>query len=351
MPSLSRDPRLLQLALDLGIPSQGDVVAQIVEYALGRVEEITSRCSVEISTLEALKEVLAEGLSVNLRYVWKNEDFQTIADEFRGSYLGLAHILKQEFAGGDTEGLLLYNSDAAPWERRYVAVIDGRGQQAVRANYTSWHELAHLLIAATTDVSGYIVHSSSASQSQKDPVEHLVDLVAGRIAFYEPIFRPAFMSVLGSSRLNFSIMERIRFLCAPEASLYSLAFACVRLVDDPTLLLKVECISPKNRQLQTLSRLPLSPEFRTAVMNPAYRVVHCYRNDAARSVRLEISKGLQVPDGSAISLVHKQRTEGELTVLENQCWWESDTGPLAPCPLIVRAVRKGDYVYALVSPG
>lgn len=343
MPSLSRHPQVIQLARALGILDSEDTVSAIVAYSIHRVDRFVDRYLGDITTLEGLKEVVADSLSVNIRYIWKNEDLLALVEEFGDAYLGLAQVLQAEFCDKQTEGLLLFNPSPEPWERKYLAIVDGRGTQVHRANYTSWHELAHVLVSPREDLEIGPVHLSSAEQNRKDPVEQLVDIVAGRIAFYDPIFRPIFLNEVGRQSLTFSMIERIRTKHIPEASLYSTVVACMRLSEEPMLLLKIEEVNERN-DLQQLSHLPLSREFLATITRSKLKVVQRYPNDVARYSNMGICKGMSIPRDSVIYAAYEQQVGYEIEAAENR--WDTGEG----APLHVRAILRGAYVYALVSP-
>jgi hypothetical protein len=103
--------------------------------------------------------------------------------------------------GNPTFGALVRRKNAAAdAPNRYVAVIDCRGSKYARRFFTRWHEIAHRLPTdADTDEPAY--------RSEHDPIERLMDEIAAKVGFYEPIFTPAFDAEMrGQPRLTFEIV-------------------------------------------------------------------------------------------------------------------------------------------------
>ena len=73
--------------------------------------------------------------------------------------------------------------------------------------FTSWHEIAHLLVACSAPPRG--VHRSPSPR--RDPLESLVDEVASRLTFFEPVFAPIVeREEDAASVITFEVVARIR---------------------------------------------------------------------------------------------------------------------------------------------
>lgn len=349
MLKLSANASVIKLARDLRLPTRGDCLSEIEAFALRRVEDVMRRSVVPITSLDLLKGVLADSLSVSIRYIHEDDDLNRIANEFASSFPTLRKQLEQEFGSGQTEGLLLENYLREPYECRYVAIVDCRGDEANRANFTAWHELVHVLIAP-----GHIPHAGVrrglvGGEARKEPLEQVVDLIAGRVAFYDPLFVPTFASVAAGRTLSFNVIEDVRLVAAPNASLQSTAMACVRVAEEPLLLVKAE---PALRAGER--RAVCTPQLNLGVENslPAkqLRVVQCFGNDLSRRSGLQIFKQMRVPENSVIMEAYANPVDAEYAAVEDQAWWEiSSKGPLPGLPILVRSVRRGAHVYGLIS--
>lgn len=349
MLKLSTNASVIKLARDLGLPTRGDCLTAIEAFALRRVENVIQQSVVPITSLDVLKGVLADSLSVNIQYIRDDDDLNRIADEFKSSFPTLRKQLEQEFGMGHTEGLLLENHLREPYECRYLAIIDSRGDEANRANFTAWHELVHVLIAP-----GHISHEGVrrgmvGEESRKEPLEQVVDLIAGRVAFYDQLFVPTFTSVVAGRTLSFNVIEDVRLVAAPSASLQSTAMACVRVTEEPLLFVKAEpALRASERRAASTPQLNLGVD--GSIPAKPLRVVQCFGNDSGRRSGLQIFKQMRVPEDSVIMCAYANPADAEYAAVEDQAWWEiSSKGPLPSLPILVRSVRRGAHVYGLIS--
>jgi hypothetical protein len=351
MTSLSLNPQVVQLARDLHLPIRGDCLDVVTQHALTQVAEIIARSPLPLESLELLKEVLADALSVTLCYIDENSDIDSIVADYGCSFDNLEAQLRADFVDGRSEGLLLALLRREEWQRKYLAIIDRRGEELNRANFTAWHELAHLLTTPTQLAFSGLRRSPGREEILKDPIEQVTDHVAGQIAFYDPLFRPIFAKMIGDEILTFDSIERVRAGSAPAASFYSTAIACVRLSDHPTLLLKIE---PRLRASEQRQRMNGQFEFGVGspITLPAkLRVAQCYPNVAAQRSALRIFKQMRIPPGSVLRSVYDSLSEVEQAGREDQsCWETSKDGPLPSLPIDVRAIRRGTHVYGMISP-
>jgi hypothetical protein len=110
------------------------------------------------------------------------------------SYERLSPLLRAEFIKGDTEGLLIDNPKPGKGGRDYLVIVDARGPRKARAYFTAWHELAHLLLYPRKQaVFEGFRRAPTPEAKLKDPVESAVDHIAGLLAFWEPLFKPALL--------------------------------------------------------------------------------------------------------------------------------------------------------------
>lgn len=347
MASLTNNPRVIQLAKDLGLDYWGDSLAAIERHALSRVDEIVARSIVPVNSLDRLRDVLAEALSVNVRELTTDECIDQIADEFGHSYPRLRERLRHEFRERGTEGLLLVNPVWDGSERLYLAIVDRRGQEANRARFTAWHELSHLLIApAQIPIEG--LRRTNDVHLPKDPIEQVVDHIAGLVAFHQAFFGPAVDANTSGGPLRFEEVERVRIATAADASLHSTAIACVNHSRVPTLLIKAE-MAFKPSQLRTAAQHGF--DLGIEAERPRLRAVQCYKNAAVRTSKLRIQKNFRIPERSIIFEAATRLGDCSLEAYEDQSWWEtSSDGPLPRLAIFVRVAKRGGHLYAMISP-
>lgn len=350
--SIARDYRVAKLAKDLGLPTRGDHLGHLSAHAVSKVREFVDQWPERVESLETLLRIVASRLSVCIEYIRTDADVERIARERAAYSPTLGATLSCEFLKGTSEGNLIEHQDPRPGDRRYLAVIDARGNRAIRAYFTAWHEISHVLTTPPQLEFKLFRRTPSAEEVRKDPVESAVDHIAGTIAFYEPIFAPALSAEIArSGGISIEAIQRARDTVAPSASLYAAIVAAVRLHPEALCFVRAEKrLKPveqrKLRSTQEELRLGLTPE----PVVPKLRLVDVVLNDGARNCRVRLHENLRVPTQSVISHIHEEFIITERDAVEDQAWWETTSdGPLPSMALRVTAVRKGESVYGLIQ--
>jgi hypothetical protein len=334
MMELMRHPKLRQVARDLELPASDDALRDLREHAVERVRNMMTGWTLD--TVEDLRMRVADQLSVKLVFITSDDDIYRIAAEFahyKLRHVPLPRLLEAEFITGDTEGLLLDNPSPVKGSRRYLAIIDARGPRAARAYFTGWHELAHLLLCPPRQrVFDGFRRSPSELQRRKDPLESAVDHIAGLLAFWEPIFKPALITAAGGD-LTFAAIETAAVLVAPGASLYAASLAATRVWDGAAVFVICE------------------EGTKTDGTGLALRIQTLIPNDHARSLDLSIRRSMRVPIASALWRAFYETSDTECAANENQALWEvAGRGNLPKLPWAAQAVRRGGAVYAILKP-
>lgn len=323
---------------------------QIRGHALGVVAECLERFPATAS-LAGLRSALAEHLSVCLEVVRQDADLERIARDF-GLSDAERRRLRQEFDHEEVEGWLISNPSWRPGRRMYVAIVDGRGAREVRAYFTGWHEITHLIVTPPQlSFEGEGFRRSIPVDKTKDPVESAVDAVAGDLAFYAPFVAPVLQAELANTgQLTFGVIERMRDHVAPEASFYSAAIAAARLTPSPVLLVHVrQAYKKAERRTLASGQTELGLALAKTEVRPKLRVVDVIPGGPGSD--LAIFKNMRVPEQSVLTRVHETLGEVTLQADENQSWWEtSSDGFLPALPVRVQATRRGAHVYGLISP-
>ena len=349
--SAGYDHQVVQLARSLGLHGRGDCFPQLRAHALARVDQIVAQWPEPVRSLETLLQILASKLSVCIEYLRSDVDVERIA-RVRGAYaLQLAETLRCEFLRGDTQGLLIEHADPQPGDRRFLVVVDARGERSARAYFTAWHEIAHVLTTPSQLAFRLFRRTPAAEDVPKDPVESAVDHVAGAIAFYEPIFRPALERATDGNHLTFGAIERVRDAVAPTASVYATTVAAVRLRPEPLCFVRAELrLKPAEVRKLHSPQQELGLGMAAEIVAPKLRLVDVITNDAARRSGLRLHEHLRVPPSSLLSRIHTEQLDGEHDAHENQSSWEtSASGSLPAARLRVVCTRRGGSVYALIT--
>lgn len=342
------NPKVRELARQLGLDTRGDCVKRLRDFALSKVRNIIDVLPVDSTA--TLLQVAAGLVSVKVLFIHSDDDIRRYGAEYKDEWPELGGQLRHEFINRDTLGLVLAHPAPKQEAHRNVAFIDARGDRSVRAYFTAWHEIAHLLLQPPQLVFSGFRRVSEDLTSTKDPIEALVDQVAGELAFYEPIVRPELERELGATgRLTLDGISRVASIVAPEASFSSAAHGLVRLSDDPLAFLVADM------QLKpTEARSLRSPQL-TFIDDPLpkekLRVVTVFPNDRASAAGFKIFQHMRVPPESVIAQVYNENRVGSVGAYEDQATWESGGRHLPSLPLHVEARMFGSVVYALLHCG
>lgn len=329
MGRFGRHPRVRALSRELGLSDQGDCQVRIVAYALERVEGWLA--DTPVKSLPELRSALAAWLAVDLEFIRTDRDFGRIAHAEQGFPFPLEPWLRHHLDAGGAEGITLRRSGSEPGDRCYLAVVDGRGDKASRAYFTAWHEMAHALLGPEAGARISRVDDPAHPGEDRDPIESVVDEVAARLAFYEPLFRPVVDFCLAPAEpLSFAAMDRIRAVAAPEASLYATAIATVRLLDMPVCLVRAQWADGGAEKALALDQITWSR--------------------AAWSRPVPFGPGLRVPSASVLYQVWGTGAPAESQALEDVRWWGDSPRSAPDAPMRVSAVSRAHFVYGLIQP-
>lgn len=345
----ANNPRIQTLARELGLTARGDSFDRIVAFAMVQARSILD--GFEVRDLDTMIRLVANRLRVRIEYIRDDTDVARLAAEYDGFHSHLARQLEEEFLQGETEGVTLARDGGDAKSFRFLAIIDARGGRSARAYFTAWHELVHLLIHPPQLAFKGFRRTPPRELIQKDPVESLVDSIAGRLAFYDPIFGPALeTSMHQCGGLTFDAIETARQAVAPTASMHAAMLAAVRTCGSPAL-----CVSVEQRFKKSEAREVASPQVALALgqrqPQRQLRAATVGRNELAAEAGLEIFANMRIPTRSIIAMVSAKSHDVCTSAVEDQDWWEtSDDGPLASQPIRVEAMRRGRFVYALITP-
>jgi len=304
----------------------------------------------DVTDVSVLRRILANRLRLRIDFIEADSDVARLAHDYHGFQPLLRERLFAEFLSDTTEGLTLERDGEDPRWCQFLAVIDARGARASRAYFTAWHEVVHLLIHTPQLAFSGFRRSPAIALIEKDPIESVVDSIAGHVAFYEPLFRPVLEGeVVREGALTFAAIDHARSSAVPDASLFATALASVRLARGATLLVSVE-VRHKRRELRRLNSGQLGFGFAQSTAQPQLRVATVARSDPGSAAGLAIFPNMRVPANSVLADAFASDHDVTLVADEDQNWWEtSEDGPLASLPLRVEAVRRGGYVYGLLS--
>lgn len=335
-PKLVDKPEVLALAQDLGIKPSENPLQDILRYVRKRVRSFLKEVPCE--RLSDLLRLVTTKVDTLILEIHSDEDLRRIQAQYVGRGEFIFAEMQSEFADPHTFGITYNLKAPQPGERKFVSVIDCRGDKAWRSYFTKWHELAHLL--TLTPQQRLKFYRTHAPAHEKDPEESVMDVVAGNIGFFDEIVRKH-----AKQPISFSAFSDLKARLCPEASSQAslLGFFQAWLV--PCLLVEVRW-GMKKRDAELVARGALAREHASSLSLRAVRVT---ANEAARAADFFIPENMRVPKRSVIVRVFDGE-DAEMSAEEDLSWWSSSDGErLKSMGIRVVARRLQDGVQALIA--
>lgn len=327
----------LRMARDLGMPASAEPVAYLTAYCRRLIDrwvlDFAPRSLRELlDTVAAKIGVITEEvhddrdlIEISRRYLSQGEGtFARIASELDGRTFALAIRLRRSRNGCT-----------------HVAVIDCRGPKYARRWFSIWHEIVHLMLNPQLELD-----FRRTTAETKDPVEAIIDKIAGELAFYPPMYESATLSDL---RVCFRDLENHRERLSPEASRESSYATIISRMQRPTLFVVAALALKASEERALQTHRPGDP-----LPIRKLRVIRTAASNSARSAGLFIPHKYRVPHASIIYRLFNGEVEsasGSLQKIENLNLWEDSQGRrLANVPVLIEAMRNGDQViFALIA--
>jgi hypothetical protein len=299
-----------------------------------------------ITTIEDLERVVCERLHLKIIEVWSDDDLDAVVEEYarRRKDAAFAYLRKDlDFETFAT--LIRCRRQIGDVEDHYVAVVDCRGEKASKRFFTRWHEIAHVL--TLFEQLELPLHRSTV---KKDAVERMMDIVAGDIGFYSPLFSPVVNDAAAGTRFDFQTVGRIRQLFCPSASIQATLNAAVAQLEAPIIFLEA-ALGLKKQEERVLNSgqqefFPEPPPI------ARLRVRTAISNGHARRLGLKIHPNMRVPQTSVIASVFDRDDEfNPEFAFENLGQWALSKGTQLPAtPVSVDAMKVRDRVWAIIAP-
>jgi hypothetical protein len=342
MTRLDHAPEIIDLSRELGVAGAAPVEA-ILDYCRRRIDGWVAENG-GVEDIEVLESLVTGRLQMVFEEIRSDEDFDRLTEVYARSKREFVFAgLRSKFDDADnlTYGALVQRRHARDGDPdRFVAVIDCRGFKLARRFFTRWHEIAHRL---TTH--GEVLEP--VFRSEHDPIERLMDEIAGHVGFYEPIFSPAFdQARRGKALLTFGTVEAVISRAFPTASFQATLFACARRLPTPVVYLEATLAHKKEvkRRLATPSLFGDDPP------PGELRAVKVITNRAAQQEQLTIPTNMRVPPNSVINRLFEAEPQTDGEDNENLSQWESQGRPLEGRAVVVEARKVPDRVIAIVQP-
>ena len=345
MRTLDEQPKIVAMANALGLHG-GNRVEAIMDYCRQKVRRLFEH-SGPITGIEDVERIISEEMGIETVEVWNDEDVAAVKERYGRQEKDPAFgFIERELTHDTFATLVRRKRQAGQTKDRYIAIIDCRGEKGQRRYFSRWHEIAHVL--TMFEQLQLPLHRST---KEKDAVEQLMDLIAGDIGFFEPLFSPVLKaSVAQEGTLTFSVVEKVRQQFAPSASLEATLNACANRLGTPVVLLQAALAFRKSDERAI--RNGQKDLFSCDAPKPDLRAVQVTSNAPARQRAIYIPKNMRVPVSSVIFKAFEENTEhARLWNNEDLAWWSTSDGDcLRQLSLYVEAMRVRDRVWAILLP-
>jgi len=342
MSRLDQEPEIIQLAADLGLERQKNQVNEIVQYCLHKIAALLPD-DPPPGTVQGIQDILCRHLGLTFEEVHADADLDTIIRKYvsQGDFV-FAHA-KQSLDNW-TFAELFERQNAVDRADHYVAIIDCRGEEKkARRFFTRWHEVAHLLVLTPRMAPPF-----NRDVKERCPIERLMDVIAGELGFYEPVFRPELARCVAKhAGLSYQAVEDLRASYCPSASYHATAIAAVKAYDRPAILVEARfALKAQEQRALDAGQTYLCEE---ETPQPKLRVVSVLINHAAKEAGIRIDRNMEVPATSVITRAICRGDESVVRGRENlSLWLHSDGSSLPEAETVIEASATPSRAIAVI---
>jgi hypothetical protein len=347
MSRLDDAAEVVNLAEDLGLGDVADPVDAILRRCRTRIDRWVAEAGKVIS-IAALEALVTSKLQMVFEEVRSDGDFDRLKEQYaKAKKDPVFATMRLNF--DDTEnpkyGVLVRRNVADDAPDRFVAVIDCRGKKLARRFFTRWHEIAHRL---TTHADRGA--TEPAYRSEHDPIERLMDEIAGHVGFYGPLFDPVFRAAHGRKPLlTFETVQGVIGRGFAEASFQATLNACTRKLPTPVIYLEAALGHKKAVKEEIEDESPRLFAFEEPP--PELRAVRAVANEAAQAEKFVIPQNMRVPESSVIRSLFEADGERDAANREDLSIWSDSKGKRLEGRVVAVEARKvADRVIAIVQP-
>lgn len=312
--------------------------AGIINHCIKQIDSMVQKSGTCPTTLDALRDLVAAQLNLAITEIRSKADMDALLKKYPPAAEPVIARIPIEL-DDQTDAIVVHRPNCKEWDRPYLAVINCTGDHYYKRYFSKWHEIVHLLLEGRQMTFAFRrTHESERHQ----PLERLVDRVAGHLAFYSPLFKPVLNEQAESAGLTFDAIETVRKQISSEASRQATTIACVRNVSEPVMYARLS-MSLTQTEKKKLAEPDMFPETQEHPQ-PKLRVKESFSSPAAQKMGLQIFPNMSISDESIASGVF---LKGGTTIgQENFILWRGD-GPVGR--VAVEAVKIGDDVHCLIQ--
>ena len=332
-PQIDADAGVQAIARGLGIQQSRDLGLAIRDVVVGRVEGMLHELQYEPNTVDELRDLVHHQAGLHVVRIRSDEDLRAAQEEYAEDLRGLPTQLSFEFAS-DTEALVVRRQTKDQRSnRRFLALVDARGERENRAWFGDWHESTHTLVPDP----GNSAVLRRTRRERPELVEQVIDLVASGIAFWAPLVKPALQAYVASGIDLLDAFDKTRIALVPGASREASFRAFTNFLPQPIVVLWCDY------DCRAEDRKPGGSRARSL----ALRAKTVIRNGAADAVGMHIPNNYRIPVDSVIA--HAWRGSWASVGAESDDlgrWRDSNGRTLARCPVKVTARGKWAAIVA-----
>jgi hypothetical protein len=150
--------------------------------------------------------------------------------------------------------------------------------------------------------------------------------------------------------LTFDAIESAKKKAAPDASLFATAIQSINYYVNPAILIKVAERFKKEEE-RIMESTQQTFDFAQPDFTRKLRVETLIEYSSAKKKKtFELRQNMRVPQESVLYKLFEDPFGDNLTANENQDLWEtSSSGHLSSLPIKIEAIRRGSFVYGLIT--
>jgi len=335
--SAGKSSSVIEIARGLGMAVSADPGAFLLGYCRRLIDRWTKDYGPR--TLHELLETAAVKIGLIIEEIHEDSDLAEVTERYvNAGEGGFARVRSELDKRTFALAIRLRRSRKGC---THVAVIDCRRAKYARRWFSIWHEIVHLMLNPQLELD-----FRRTTEESKDPVEAMIDKIAGEFAFYPPMYdSPA----LSAGTISLRDLETHRERLSPEASRESSYATLVSRMQRPALFV-VARLALKATEERALHAYKPGD----ALPIPKLRVIRTAASPTAKPAGLFIPHKYRVPASSIIYRLFEGEAESAnptCSEIENLEEWEDSTGHRLPdLPILVEAMRNGQHVvFALIT--
>lgn len=343
MSRLDQEPKVVQLANDLGLGLDKNPVERIVAFCLAKVESWLP-ASPTLNSVQEIQDIVCRRLGLTFEEVHEDNDLERVIRKYIAEGEAVFAHAKNSLDNW-TFAELFERQNGRNEPDHFVGIIDCRGDEKnARRFFTRWHEVAHLLVLTPR-----LAPPFNRDSKERCPIERLMDVIAGEIGFYKPVFRPELdRCVAEHGALNYEAIESLRATYCPSASFHATAIAAVKAYEAPALLLEARyALKAHEQRAVDAGQAHIDGEAPQAKL----RAVSVMMNEEAKAAGIRIHRNMEVPETSVVAQAIARGDETVVQGRENlSTWLHSDGSSLPDAETVIEASATADRAIALIRP-